>query len=76
MNLVFSKRVTKMIESVSDVVLKNCTIEVINQFPELMTLNESYIWLQNRSCVLNLLNDVYSQHSELYTDTKLRILFK
>lgn len=65
-----------MIDRVPENVLKNCTNEVINMHPELTTLNESDIMIYNRSFVLQILGDIYSEHSKLYLDKKLQLSFK
>lgn len=65
-----------MMEKVSFQVLVNCTVEVINRFPELTTVAESDLMLFNRSHVLDTLSDIYSEHSKLYLDTQLQISFK
>lgn len=67
-----------MIDTVPINVLKNCTVEVINQYPELTTVNESDIWIYNRSNVLETLTDLYDKFNtqHLYLDTELRVSFK
>lgn len=65
-----------MIETVLTNVLKNCTVEVINKYPELTSVNASDIWIYNRSAVIETLSDIYETHSRINLDTEKRIFFK
>lgn len=69
-------RSRKMIDTVPTNVLKNCTYEIINQYPELTSVNASDVWIYNRSVVMDVLSDAYSLHSHLILDTESRISFK
>jgi hypothetical protein len=58
-------------------VLRNCTVDVINRFPELTSQNnDSDIWLSNRTGVLNILSDMYDKYKEIHTDNQLENEFR
>jgi len=65
-----------MIDSVPTEVLRNCTFEVINRYPELSpNVNASDELMQsNRSFVMDTLTDIFTQHSKL--EIGVHVLFK
>jgi hypothetical protein len=65
-----------MIDSVPTNVLQNCTASVINRFPELTSVNNTYIGAYNRTIVVEVLSDIFTKHSDIYTDASSQIQFK
>lgn len=57
-----------MIDSVPNNILQNCTIGVINRYPILSDVNETSIRAYNRSIVVDLLSDVFTKYSDIYSD--------
>lgn len=65
-----------MMDSVPTEVLKNCTVDVINKFPELSSRNDSDIWLFNRTSVWEILSDIYEEYTKVHVDIQLQLEFK
>lgn len=58
-------------------VLRNCTVDVINKYPELnSSRNESDIWLYNQTEVVDLINEIYTKYTKLHVDIKLQQDFR
>lgn len=58
-------------------VLKNCSIDVINKYPELnSSRNESDIWLFNHTEAIDLINEIYTEYMKLHVDIKLQHDFR
>lgn len=65
-----------MIEKVPTNVLQNCTIDVINRYPKLSNVNYTDIIFYNRSIIVDILGEIFTKHSDIYTDTSSQIQFK
>lgn len=58
-------------------VLRNCTVDVINKYPELnSSRNESDIWLYNQTEVVDVINEIYTEYMKLHVDIKLQQDFR
>lgn len=63
-------------ENISTEVLQNCTVDVINKYPELTSHNDSDIWLLNRTNVLDILGDMYDKFQKTHVDIPLENEFR
>lgn len=59
-----------MIDSISTNVIKNCTADAIDKYPDLSLKNSSDIQFFNRSDALDILSDILTQHTLRYSDTE------
>lgn len=64
-------KIENMSETFSNDVLRNCTLNVFSQYPDLTVQNRSEAWLENSS-FLDILGEIYAQQ----VDTKMKVSLK
>lgn len=60
-----------MSESFSNDILRNCTLNVFNHYPDITVNNRSEAWLENSS-FLDVLGEIYTQQD----NTELKVSLK